>query len=108
MVPSRSTVSTADSPSWVAPTARCSSAKVATGCPFHATTVSPGRTPASYAGEATSPEALMIVAGTSAIVREAVGAPMPIIVTADKTMQISRFMSGPPSMTAIFFGALRR
>ena len=50
----------------------------------------------------------MIVAGTSAIVREAVGAPMPIIVTADNTMQISRFMSGPPSMTAIFFGALRR
>ena len=39
--------------------------------------------------------------------REAVGAPIPIIVIADSTKQISRFISGPPSITAIFFGALR-
>ena len=105
--PSRSTVRTADSPSPVAPTARCRSAKVETGAPFHATTVSPGRTPASYAGEATSPDALVIVVGTSAIVRDAVGAPIPIIAIAESTKQISRFIIGPPSMTVIFFGALK-
>ena len=108
MPPSRSTVSTADSPSWVAPTARCRSAKVATGCPFHATTVSPGRTPASCAGEDTSPDALITVVGTSAIVRDAVGAPIPIMAMAESTKQMSRFIIGPPSMTVIFFGAPRR
>ena len=81
---------------------------MATGSPFHATTVSPGRTPASYAGEGTSPDALVTVVGTSAMVRDAVGAPIPIIAMAESTKQISKFIIGPPSITAIFFGALRR
>ena len=76
--------------------------------PFHAATVSPGRIPASYAGEANSPPDVLTVVGTSAIVRDGVGAPIPIMVTAESTTQMSRFMSGPPSMTAIFFGALSR
>ena len=76
--------------------------------PFHAATVSPGRTPASCAGDASSPPGVLTVAGTSAIVRDGVGAPIPIMVTAESTTQISRFMRGPPSMTAIFFGALSR
>ena len=42
------------------------------------------------------------------MVREAVGAPIPIIVTALSTIAISRFMSGPPSITTTFLGALSR
>ena len=108
VAPSRPTVSTADSPSGVAPTARWNCAKVSIGVPFHARTVSPGRTPASYAGEAISPSDVWIVADTEAIVRDAAGAPMPTMVTALSTKQISRFMSGPQSITVIFFGALSR
>ena len=77
------------------------------GRPFHDSTTSPARTPASWAGPADSPEAPATVWETAARVVEARGAPMPIIVMADRTTQISRFIRGPDTMTTIFFGADR-
>ena len=82
-------------------------AKLSTSVPSTETMTSPGWMPASAAGDAGSPGAQAVWVDpdgsthslTAAIVVVAVCTPMPLKTIANSTTAITRFISGPPSMT---------
>ena len=104
--PSRSTTSVEVAPPDPAIAVRTSS-QVGVGTPSQDRTSSPARMPAAAAGAGDVPREVVRVCGTEDNVVEGVPTPMPTSATTISTTQISRFVTGPASMTTILRGAER-